>query len=260
MASIRCAHCGGRHESVAEVKACQKGTLAQTPTDTNWDAEMARREAEEQRRVDFTKFGKAPADRPAPGTATLKQVRFIRSLLNDKDIPGHENAWAVGLESELGAGEPGEDSFKPWSLSIKEAGISIDKLLKMPKRANAPANAGKASAVLTEDGIYRNPKTDQIYKVQWNRAGGDGRRLYAKLLVVDNEWERDGDGNVINEGKAHFEYASGAMRDLRPEWKLDRDEAARYGQLYGICVRCSSPLTDEESIAAGLGPICRGKF
>jgi hypothetical protein len=39
-----------------------------------------------------------------------------------------------------------------------------------------------------------------------------------------------------------------------------RDAAALYGQLIGACGRCGRALTDEESRALGLGPICADKF
>lgn len=35
---------------------------------------------------------------------------------------------------------------------------------------------------------------------------------------------------------------------------------AKYGSLYGICCVCGRTLTDESSIAAGIGPICSQKF
>lgn len=36
--------------------------------------------------------------------------------------------------------------------------------------------------------------------------------------------------------------------------------ATLYGQKYGVCSCCARTLTDPESIAAGIGPICRDKF
>ena len=37
----------------------------------------------------------------------------------------------------------------------------------------------------------------------------------------------------------------------------DSEALARYGQELGICGNCGLPLTDEESRAIGIGPICR---
>lgn len=95
---------------------------------------------------------------------------------------------------------------------------------------------------VTEDGVYRHKGSqgDEIYKVQVSQMSG---RLYAKRLE---------DGG--------FTYAPGAIRHLFADEKMTLEQAKEYGQLYGVCCRCGRVLTDEESIAAGIGPICASKF
>lgn len=111
-----------------------------------------------------------------------------------------------------------------------------------------PKPAGKPA---TEQGMYRivaargQYAEGSIFKVQIAVHGS--QRPYAKLLVVDGP----GDG--------HFDYAPGAVSLLTAEDKMSADEAAEWGRLYGMCVVCSATLTDEDSIARGIGPICRGK-
>ena len=112
---------------------------------------------------------------------------------------------------------------------------------------------------LTQDGMYRDPASGRIWKVQFNRASGDGQRLYAKLLVIDIEPEVAPDGKVITTGKRHFDYAPGAMREIRPEWRMSLEEAKEFGALYGTCVY-GHPLTKEESIRKGIGPVCEEKY
>jgi Family of unknown function (DUF6011) len=73
---------------------------------------------------------------------------------------------------------------------------------------------------------------------------GSGR-LYAKRLTADGT----------------FVHAPGAIRDLIARGrKMTLEEAKFYGKLYGTCVRCGRTLTDENSISAGIGPICAEKF
>jgi hypothetical protein len=36
--------------------------------------------------------------------------------------------------------------------------------------------------------------------------------------------------------------------------------AIAYGKAWGICAVCGLTLTNDESIQAGLGPVCRAKF
>jgi len=82
---------------------------------------------------------------------------------------------------------------------------------------------------------------ERIFKVQESHGSG---RLYAKELI---------DGR--------FEYAPGALRDLRTKGvKMTLEKAVEYGRLYGICCVCGRTLTDETSVAAGIGPVCSAKF
>lgn len=57
-----------------------------------------------------------------------------------------------------------------------------------------------------------------------------------------------------------WEYYPGAVTKLRSEFKMDLEACKSFGKLYGRCMVCSRTLTDEESVAAGIGPICAGKF
>ncbi len=68
--------------------------------------------------------------------------------------------------------------------------------------------------------------------------------LYAKRLdIVD--------------GKGEWTYVSGGLRTVRATGtRMTLEEAAAFGKLYGICGVCGRELTDEKSIAAGIGPIC----
>lgn len=79
-----------------------------------------------------------------------------------------------------------------------------------------------------------------IYKVQRSQETG---YLYGKRF--------DPDG---------FVYARGALRDLRECGEpLDEETATQFGKLYGTCVMCGRTLTNEESIARGIGPICASR-
>lgn len=87
---------------------------------------------------------------------------------------------------------------------------------------------------------------DQPWKVQWNRAhtGKYGLRL------VDPHG-----GDRLN-----WEFVSGGLRIVATGRPMTLDEASAFGKLYGICVICGAKLTDPESIARGIGPICAGKL
>lgn len=118
-----------------------------------------------------------------------------------------------------------------------------------------PTVAPTAAAVpayewsVEDSGIYRDPTSDSIFKVYRNRAG---TRMLAKRLEVSVSDDGDVSGS--------FEYAGMASRFVQPAWRMSLDEAKTYGTIYGVCVNCGATLTDETSIAAGIGPVCAKRF
>lgn len=101
------------------------------------------------------------------------------------------------------------------------------------------------AATELEDGMY--VLDGVIYKVQ-HAVHGSGRQ-YAKRLVPNSPGER-----------ASFEYAPGMVRKLRPEHRMTMEQAKEFGALYGTCCQCGRVLTNEDSIEAGIGPICASKL
>lgn len=89
----------------------------------------------------------------------------------------------------------------------------------------------------------------KVYKVQ--RAIHGSGHLYAKVLIPPNR--------NAGETKAHWAMASGFYKMLTPAMRLQREEAVKFGKLYGVCCICGRTLTNEESIEAGIGPVCAGK-
>jgi hypothetical protein len=78
----------------------------------------------------------------------------------------------------------------------------------------------------------------EYYKVQ--RAIHGSGRLYSKKFDRETQsWDR-----------------GGRLSLLTPEYKLTAEQASEFGQLYGQCVACSLPLTDERSIDHGYGKKC----
>lgn len=98
-----------------------------------------------------------------------------------------------------------------------------------------------------EDGFYYVMDQDRqvkIYKVLRSQAGNQ----YAKVLDP-------------SEGESAFGYEPGGIQVVREQGKpLTLEQAKEFGQLYGICIMCGRTLTNEESIEAGIGPICATKL
>ena len=152
--------------------------------------------------------------------ATVNQINYVRSLLAQRVCGADMIARAEQIEN----------------LSTRETSSLIGDLRRAPKRA-------AAAAAEVPEGMHK--VEDRIYKVQ--RAVHGSGNLYAKRLVQRGEnWS--------------FEYAPGAVRNLSNETRMTLDEARAFGALYGTCCACGRTLTDEASIAAGIGPVCASKF
>ena len=104
--------------------------------------------------------------------------------------------------------------------------------------------AGPAAASGAPEGMHR--LDGEIYKVQ--RAVTGSGRPYAKKLTK------------AGGGAWRFEYARGVVYRLSEATQMTLDEAQEWGALYGTCCVCGRALTNETSIAAGIGPVCARRF
>lgn len=175
--------------------------------------------------------GKAPAPRA--------------DLRIDNDDLNYE-AWIAELDRRDDA------AFEAWiafnqpliDLGNAVAARLIEREVAEDNYAAAEYAASRRPKPVTEDGMYRMAD-GTIAKVQI-AVNGSGN-LYAKRLVVG---DREG----------RFEYEPGLIRKLSASDRMTADEAAEFGRLYGFCCVCGRTLTDETSIAAGIGPVCAGRM
>lgn len=170
---------------------------------------------------------------PSLPTATEAQVRYAMSL------HGKKTSGSVDPETA-------EAGFR--AMTRQEISRAIDTMKAMPDAAK------KSDTPQVTEGMYRDPGTGTIYKVQVAHHGSGN--LYAKQLVKLDEVRVKRNKEYSHD----FEYAPGVIRAIKPEWKMTRDEAAEWGRLYGACCKCGTILTDEKSIAAGIGPVCAESF
>lgn len=156
----------------------------------------------------------------------------------------------------LAHGGTGADDPAAWApFTVQGASKMIDWLRALPFKADAPvpAPAPKAERVELEDGMYL--VDGNYYKVQ-HAVHGSGNQ-YAKLAVIESVPGSEGAGS--DTWTVSFEYARGAIAKIRPEHKLTYEQAKEFGMIYGTCCRCGRTLTDELSIALGIGPVCGGR-
>lgn len=176
-----------------------------------------------------------PDDGLKKGGVTDRQQSYINSLLIRK------GAELPGLVEDL---------------TKEEASATIDRLNKMadvPKEKQATL-----PGVTVEEGMYRDPNTGEIFKVQ--RAIHGSGNLYAKRLVVVTTPEYDDEGDIVTAGTIRFDYIPGLLKKLKPTMRMTLEQAKEFGALYGTCVRCGRTLTKEKSIERAMGPVCAGKI
>jgi hypothetical protein len=161
--------------------------------------------------------------------ATPKQIAFVNRLAGEKDLTP-ELAQSVAMVE---------------SSPSRAASSLINILIDRPRRRVAPAATAAAAAAELTDGMYL--VGNKIFKAYIGQSG----RLLCKELVqgfdaFDDAWS--------------FEYRGMAHRYVKVSDKMSLVEAKEFGAIYGICCCCGRTLTDEGSIAAGIGPICARRF
>src|SRR5215469_12579642 len=146
---------------------------------------------------------------------------------------------------------------------------SFDFMLAMRADARGPRglSVGKAKGVLNcwRADVNRRPKAAAPAKAEVQDGFyTDGQRVWKVQVAVH------GSGNqyakVLNTESGSFVYVSGAIGTIRKGMAdgtvqpLTLEIAKSLGHLYGRCMVCGRTLTDEGSIAAGIGPVCAGKW
>lgn len=109
-----------------------------------------------------------------------------------------------------------------------------------------------------EDAIYRFG--DDYYMV-YHTVHGNNQQVAKKLTLSEEEQDRLSSNEFAgDEAIGEWVYVGKSpLRKLTAENKLDEEEAAFFGQVYGFCGVCGRTLTNEESKKRGIGPVCLEK-
>lgn len=97
-------------------------------------------------------------------------------------------------------------------------------------------------------GVYETPD-HQIYVVKSTRSK---TRKYALRLVESPDRLNQKRERV----RFDFQYESGAIYKLRPEYKMTTKRAKRYLVRYGRCLVCGRTIKAADSVYLGIGPVC----
>lgn len=221
--AIRCGRGRHFHATIEEMRRCLNGETAR-----------------EQGSVSVLD---RPDDEPR---ATEKQINFLSSLATQK-LEKTEAERIIALANE---GHWSRHSISP----------EINRLKKLPRRPRETATE------TTEDGQKDappqfDPQTlvegfyvheSHPYKVIVAK-NGSGRKYAKRLSLETGKWE----------------YDRGGIGKLRPEEQMTLEQALEIAKmasgdvnavLYGHCFICGLSLTDDDSIARMIGPICWAKL
>jgi hypothetical protein len=179
--------------------------------------------------------------------ASEAQARFAADLLRTRVLPDERVVGTVKTAAELlAAFEASGQMAKATARNVIDAYKDRPRVVQAapvePKAPAAPKAAPVAPKVdedaVTEAGIYQ--VGDDVYKVQKSRQSG---RLYAQKLV---------------DGRFDYDAGWGAMRFLRASHRMTTEQAAAFGQRFGMCVN-GHPLSDRTSRYFGYGESCANR-
>lgn len=169
--------------------------------------------------------------------ATDRQLDYIRALKDGRVI---DDKWRARIERDLAAG-----------MTKLAASKVIDWLLKQPRPTAAVAKvtgtvSARSNPPVPTVGHYKH--NGILYAVVDRKRGRRTTRVLKQLHQnPDGSWSWRG--------------ALIGWRDLVPVWQaLTLNEAAKFGHTTGTCLVCARTLTDPESVARGIGPVCASRF
>jgi len=152
--------------------------------------------------------------------ATEAQINFLIKLLAEKIEDPAKSLDAIKWVNEH-------------KLSKATASAKITEYMAMPTVRKAFSSTPEL-----DEGMYL--VNGDIFKVYHTQSG----HLATKQLI-----------------EGSFEYTGKRpLNSIKPEHRMTLDQAKEYGKVTGTCCNCGRLLTNEDSIEAGIGPICASKF
>lgn len=242
MASITCGNCKGTHGSVGEVRNCYKGmTMSKDDLRSPYETKGVPRQSTTQWAKDNMKsFGAnhgTTAVRLAAPTATSKQAWLIVDLLLQRShLKGESPDWN---RDEMAAQQM-EQTRTEASEAIQRL---ISEIEQLKAERKAPKNHARVPAgryAIERDGTLRFYVVSIPDEGRWAGYTFVDVQASAERYPIKNMAVRQSILNQIRED------VQGAME--------------RYGRELGHCGHCGRALTNEESRARGIGPICAGRM
>jgi hypothetical protein len=130
------------------------------------------------------------------------------------------------------------------------------------RNAEQDAREARKALVPTEEGLYRNPETGELYRLRqqgWDMIvskyskTATRRRLTTDGKIEKGTWKRY---NAFQSRQALSAYR--AEPQVQKSWLMSDQDKIEYQ--YGMCGFCYRGLEDAVSVAMNYGPVCAKKF
>lgn len=216
----------------------------------------------------------------ADRAATVRQIEFLKDLLTERE-------WSTGSTKYVNRAAQINVAItlatRPnWKTELAGKGVQAhhlgERVNEIMDVAGAPVLTRSGASKLIEL-LKAQPRkaaqpvaeamVDEVLPVTTTGEIADGFYEFTydhgKVAIAKVVHAVHGSGHQyakqLDPETGTFEYVGGLLAEVRQSGvPLSLERAKELGHLYGRCIRCGRTLTDEASIAAGIGPVCAGKF
>ena len=171
-------------------------------------------------------------------TASQGQINFINGLVRERDASDEAKRRIAALIAN--------------GMDKRKAHDVIDYLKSLPKLAKAQDAAQPQQQIKVPAGRYALEREGRIdfFQVDTPEDGRWAGYVFVKQLF-------GAPGNFRRQPIKVREQRNAILEAIAVD---PMAAAQRFGHELGICSQCGSPLTNEESIQLGIGPVCRAKL
>lgn len=261
---ITCGNCRNQHQTAAQVRACYqvktvgfshhpkaRRTIQAYPSttrwakanmDTDWTQAMQDKERAEDEEVARFKMERDRAMGAGIKLVSEPQAKFIFDLTNT--IASITGADGIKVTTEefwgqlLDQGLTWESASK--AIDLLKEGLASERAKQAPKAKGSGPAVPNGRYAVEEDGVLK------FFKVNTPEEGRWEGFTFVDIIASDTPYP------IKNRERRKAILATIAE---------DAQAAMlRYGVELGHCGHCGRPLTNEESRALGIGPVCRSKM
>lgn len=218
--------------------------------------------------------------------ATDAQIKYLIILIAERECPtvAERFAFAQGFLTKGAASTLiGEAKAAPKKALTSDTlnKIVVDSLSQVQAGVQAEIAAKELANALTEAPAFGYYEIDgAVY--YWDVTGKDIAPQLRRLVkitqyggAVKGSWKKIYAGYTSSKATATYTPYNGKGWSKTEQTKtilvpkvlaeavlagvtpLSMEQAAQQGKMMGFCIRCGATLTDPESVAAGIGPVCK---